>query len=89
MKDFQEHLNESAPRTIEVSGKFDQPTIAALHRKTPLHVGDTLVSRKGERFTVTKIYTQRRTLDGKSILELPALDIVGSKKGKVFTIYLR
>lgn len=84
----EKNLAESSRREIPISGKFDQPTIAKAHKQKHFQVGDVLISRKNERFTVTKIYTIKRYLAGKSWGNVPAIDIVGSKKGKVFTIYL-
>jgi hypothetical protein len=52
-------------------------------------VGDTLVSRKGERFQVSKIYPVKRYLAGKAWDDGDAIDLVGMKKGRVFTVYVR
>jgi hypothetical protein len=75
-------------RVIEIQGKFTKEAIAAAHKRQRFAVGDVLKSRKDEYFTVSKIYTERRTLDGKSFIPVPAIDLVGHKKGKVFTVYL-
>lgn len=79
----------SENREIKVAGTFDRITLANLHRKNPLKVGDVLISRKNERFTVNKIYPVKRAIAGKSWDDGVAFDIVGSKKGKVFTVYVR
>lgn len=88
MKDFLTYmLNEE--REIAVKGTFDRITIGNLHRRSPLKVGDVLVSRKGERFRVSKIAPVKRSLAGKSWDDGVAIDIVGLKKGRVFTVYVR
>lgn len=89
MKDFLTHINEQGSREITVNGTFDKITLANLHRKNPLQVDDTLVSRKGERFRVSKISPVKRSLNGKQWDDGVAIDIVGLKKGRVFTIYVR
>lgn len=76
-------------KTIEVKGTFDRIALANLHKKSPLQPGDILISRKNEKFTVTKVYPVKRYLAGKSWDDGEAFDITGSKKGKVFTIYVR
>jgi hypothetical protein len=83
-------LSESSSgREIVITGRFDRPTIAHAYHQKHFQVGDVLISRKKERFTVAKIYKNRRYLAGKTIENGTAIDLVGSKKGKVFTIYVR
>lgn len=89
MKDFLTYMTESAPREITVPGTFDKITLGNLHRKSPFKVGDVLISRKGERFQVSKVYPVKRYLAGKSWDDGDAIDIVGMKKGRVFTVYVR
>lgn len=77
-------------KEITVPGSFDRVTLAEMYRKTNLQVGDVLVSRKDERFTVTKIFPVERFLpDGSRFRDGMAFDVTGSNKGKVFTVYVR
>lgn len=77
-------------REIKVTGPFDKETLSILFKKLTLEVGDVLVSRKDERFTVTKIFPVERFLpDGSRFRDGMAFDMTGSKKGKVFTVYVR
>jgi hypothetical protein len=55
--------------------KITRSDIKELHLKTGLKVGDILINRKNERFTVIKI-------------ESVYIDLVGSQKGRIFTVYL-
>lgn len=89
MKDFLTYMTESEGREIAVKGTFDRITLANLHRKSPFKVDDVLVSRKGERFRVAKIAPVKRYLAGKAWDDGVAIDIVGLKKGRVFTVYVR
>ena len=83
---------------IKITGKFDRQTLAEMHKKNPFKVGDILVSRKGERFEVVKIFSEPKHIDWTSPTAIALLngnlvsegfDIVGLEKGKVFTIYMR
>jgi hypothetical protein len=89
MKDFLTYVFEGEAREIHVKGTFDRITLANMHRRSPFRVGDTLVSRKGERFQVSKIYPVKRYLAGKAWDDGDAIDLVGMKKGRVFTVYVR
>jgi hypothetical protein len=55
--------------------KITRSDVKELHLKTGLKVGDILINRKNERFTVIKI-------------ESVYIDLVGSQKGRIFTVYL-
>lgn len=77
-------------KEITVPGSFDRVTLAELYRKTNLQVGDVLISRKDERFTISKIFEVEQILpDGSRFRGGMAFDMVGSKKGKVFTVHVR
>lgn len=89
MKDFLTYMGEGQAREIAVKGTFDRITLANLHRKSPFQIDDVLISRKGERFRVTKIFPVRRSLGGKTWDDGIGIDIVGLKKGRVFTVYVR
>jgi hypothetical protein len=89
MKDFASYIGESAPREIKVSGVFDRITLANMHRRNPFQVGDILISRKNERFQVSKIAPVKRYLAGRAWDDGVAVDLVGMKKGRVFTVYVR
>lgn len=73
----------------DIKGPFDKINLARIHRLKPFKVGDTLLSRKGEKFTVTKIEPRKVFKNGTWFPEGESIDIVGSNKGKVFTIIVR
>lgn len=76
-------------KEIKVSGLFNKAALSKIHKENPLSIGDVLVSRKNERFTVTRIFQVELILpDGSRFQNGEALDIVGSNKGKVFTVYV-
>ena len=75
-------LKEENIRSID--GVFDKENLARIHKLQPFKVDDILISRKGEKFTVVKIQALSN-----SYAHSLAIDIVGSNKGKVFTIYVK
>ena len=85
----EKNLSESSRREHIISGTFDRITLAKAFKQKHFQVGDVLISRKHERFTVTKIYDVKRHMAGKAWDDGIAFEIVGSKKGRVFTIYVR
>ena len=67
--------------------KLTKENVADMYRSGKLKVGDSLTNSKGETFTVTKIEQGQRFIGNATIPLGMMIDLVGSKKGKVFTVY--
>jgi len=67
-----------------IKGPFTRETLARIHAENPFHEDDIVISRKGEKFFVFKIYGPLATDAFKG-----AFVLVGAKKSKMFTVYAK
>jgi len=89
LKESSNIVSENNSSERKVNGIFNKENIAKMHKSQPFEFGDILVSRKNEKFTVTKVEPIKRIFPGgKTFNQGVAIDIVGGSRGKVFTIYL-